>query len=53
MAARQQNVPECSAVRAQLIGYNRLWREALFSQQLDGRTPVSPALNGTSRISPS
>ena len=57
MAARQPDVPEGSAVRAQLIGYQRLWRGALFSQQrahqFDGRTPVSPALNGTSRISPS
>ena len=49
MAARQLDVPEGSAVRAQLIGYHRLWREALFSQQLahqfDSSTPVSPALN--------
>ena len=49
MVARQPDVPEGSAVRAQLIGYHRLWREALFSQQLahqlDGRTPVSLALN--------
>ena len=49
MLALQPDVPDGSAVRAQLIGYHRLWREALFSQQLayqlDGRTPVSLALN--------
>jgi hypothetical protein len=49
MVARQPDVPDGSAVRAQLIGYHRLWREALFSQQLayqvDGPTPVSLALN--------
>ena len=49
MVARQPDVPDGSTVRAQLIGYHRLWREALFSQQLayqlDGRTPVSLALN--------
>jgi len=31
MAARQLDVPEGIAVRAQLIGYYSLWREALFS----------------------
>ena len=49
MVARHPDVPEGSAVRAQLIGYHRLWREALFSQQLANQVqsfaPVSPALN--------
>jgi len=49
MVARQPDLVEGRAVGAQLIGYHHLRREALFSQQLahqlDGRTPVSPALN--------
>jgi hypothetical protein len=49
MVAHQPDVAEGGAVGAQLIGYHHLWRDALFSQQfahqLDGRAPVSPALN--------
>ncbi len=49
MVARQPDVPEGGTVGAQLIGYHHLWREALFAEQLahqlDGRAPVSPALN--------
>ena len=40
MVARQPDVVEGSAVGAQLIGYHHLWREALFSHQLESCTPV-------------
>ena len=49
MVTGKPEVPEGSAVRAQLIRDHPFWREALLSHQLahelDGRTPVSPALN--------
>jgi hypothetical protein len=48
MVTAEPEVPQRCAVRAQLVGGHRLWREALFSQQLahelDGGTAVSTAL---------
>src|SRR5438309_714761 len=48
MVTAEPEVPKGGAVRAQLVGGHRLWREALFSQQLahqlEGRAAVPPAL---------
>ena len=49
MVTGKPEVLEGSAVRAQLIRDHSFWRETLLSHQLahelDGRTPVSPALD--------
>ena len=34
MRAGQPKLPKCRAVGTQLIGYQQLWREALFLEQL-------------------
>ena len=44
MITAEPEVPKGGAVRTQLVGGHPLWREAVFSYELDGRAAVSPAL---------
>jgi hypothetical protein len=54
MVAGKSEMPERSAVGAQLVGRHPDWREALFAEQfghqLDGRRPVTTTLDEVQQV---